>query len=240
MGVEQLIRDRFTAAREYERAWKTWEDDEDGMPPRRDLELEAIVEMINGDRRIHAHSYRQDEILMLIRVAEDFGIRIATFQHILEGYKVAEALASHGAGGSGFSDWWAYKWEAYDAIPGNIPLMHDRGVLVSYNSDNSQLATRLNWEAAKGLKYGMTEEEALATVTINVAKQLGTDAMTGSLEPGKDADLVLWSGNPLSTRTKCLQTWVDGRKYFDVEEDQRLRDRIELSKNKQEITNRKI
>ena len=230
MGVEQLIRDRFTAAREYRQAWQLWEDEERGLPPRRDLELDALVEMLDGKRLIHAHSYRQDEILMLLRVAEDFGIRVATFQHVLEGYKVAEALAQHGAGGSGFSDWWAYKWEAYDAIPGNLPLMQAQGVVVSYNSDNSQLATRLNWEAAKGLKYGMTEEEALATVTINPAKQLGIDRMTGSLEAGKDADVVLWNGNPLSTASKCLQTWIDGRKYFDVDEDLQMRQQIELER----------
>jgi N-acetylglucosamine-6-phosphate deacetylase len=168
---------------------------------------------------------------MLIRVAEEFGIRIATFQHILEGYKVADAIAKHGAGGSGFSDWWSYKWEAYDAIPGNIPLMHQQGVLVSYNSDNAQLATRLNWEAAKGLEYGMSEEEALATVTINVAKQLGTDSFMGSIEPKKEADLVIWNGNPLSTGSKCVQTWVDGRRYFDIEEDAHLRQVAEIERS---------
>ncbi|MEX0602439.1 MAG: amidohydrolase family protein, partial [Bacteroidota bacterium] len=227
MGVEQIIRDRFKAARDYERAWKDWERDKASIPPRRDLELDAIVEMLNGRRLIHAHSYRQDEILMLIRLAEEFGIRIATFQHVLEGYKVADAIAKHGAGASSFSDWWAYKMEAWDAIPGNGPLMHEQGVLVSYNSDNNQLATRMNWEAAKALPFGIPETEALNFVTLNAAKQLRIDNRVGSLEQGKDADFVIWSGPPLSTSTKCEQTWVDGRKYFDLREDMLMRTQIE-------------
>lgn len=227
MGVEQIIRDRFKAALDYQRRWKEWEKDKSKIPPHRDLELEAIVEMIEGRRLIHSHCYRQDEILMLLRVAEEFGIRIASLQHVLEGYKVADAIAKHGAGASTFSDWWAYKIEAWEAIPGNGPLMHKQGVVVSYNSDNSQLATRLNWEAAKALELGVSEEEALNFVTLNPAKQLHIDARVGSLEPGKDADFVIWSGNPLSTLTRCEQTWVDGRKYFDQEEDRVLRKEIE-------------
>ena len=164
---------------------------------------------------------------MLIRVCEEFGIKIASFQHVLEGFKVADAMAKHGAGGSTFSDWWAYKIEAWDAIPGNGPLMHDQGVVVSYNSDNSQLATRLNWEASKAVKFGLSEEEALKFVTINPAKQLKIDDKTGSLEVGKDADFAVWTGNPLSVYTKCEQTWVDGRKYFDVQEDQQMREQIQ-------------
>lgn len=227
MGVEQIIRDRFKAAQDYEKSWKEWERDKSKIPPRRDLELDAIVEMLNGKRLIHSHGYRQDEILMLIRVAEEFGIKIATFQHVLEGYKVADAIAKHGAGASTFSDWWAYKIEAWDAIPGNGPLMHKQGVVVSYNSDNSQLATRLNWEAAKALEFGISEEEALNFVTLNPAKQLKIESNVGSLEQGKDADFAIWSGNPLSTFTKCEQTWVDGRKYFDVQEDHEMQKRIE-------------
>ncbi len=219
MGVEQLIRDRFQAAKEYERAWKNWEKSKKGTPPRRDLELDALVEIVNGTRLIHAHSYRQDEIVALIRVAEEFGIRIATLQHILEGYKVADVIAKHGAGASGFSDWWSYKWEAYEAIPGALPLMHKQGVLISYNSDDSQLATRLNWEASKGIEFGLSEEEVLAAVTINPARQLRIDKYVGSLEAGKDADIAVWSGNPLSTSSKCVQTWVDGRRMFDIDED---------------------
>jgi imidazolonepropionase-like amidohydrolase len=219
MGVDQIIRDRFQAGLDYERAWKDWELDKSSIPPRKDLELDALLEMVKGTRKIHAHSYRQDEILMLIRAAEDYHIKIATFQHALEAYKVADAIAKHGAGASGFSDWWAYKHEAYDAIPGNFPLVWKQGVLVSYNSDDAQLATRLNWEAAKAVPFGISEEEALKFVTINPAKQLGIDKFTGSLEAGKDADFVIWNGNPLSTYTKCEQTWVDGRKMFDIQED---------------------
>lgn len=231
MGVDQIIRDRFQAALDYERAWKEWEKDKTLIPPRKDLELDAILEMIKGTRLIHSHCYRQDEILMLIRVAEDFGIKIATFQHVLEGYKVAEAIAKHGAGASTFSDWWSFKMEAFDAIPGNGPLMHSQGVLVSYNSDNAQLATRLNWEAAKAAKFGLSDEEALKFVTINSAKQLRIDDKVGSLEVGKDADFVIWNGNPISTYSHCEQTWVDGRKYFDIQEDAQLRQQIQKERS---------
>lgn len=226
MGVEQIIRDRFQAALDYEKAQKEWEKDKTKIPPLKDLELDALVEILKGKRLVHAHSYRQDEILMLIRVAEDFGFKVATFQHVLEGFKVADAMAKHGAGGSTFSDWWAYKIEAWDAIPGNGPLMQSQGVVVSYNSDNSQLASRLNWEASKAVKFGLSEEEALKFVTINPAKQLKIDDKVGSLEIGKDADFVIWSGNPLSTYSKCEQTWLDGRRYFDLQEDQRMREQI--------------
>ena len=186
------------------------------LPPRRDLELETIGEIIQGKRLIHCHSYRQDEILAFIRTMESFGVRIGTLQHILEGYKVADEIAKHGAGASAFSDWWAFKFEVYDAIPYAGSLMRDRGVLVSFNSDSSELARRMNLEAAKAVKYGGTpEEEALKFVTLNPAKQLRIDNRVGLLEPGKDADFVIWSGHPLDSRSVCLQTWIDGKKYFD-------------------------
>lgn len=230
MGVEQIIRDRFKAALDYEKEWQDFnalKTKRDVIPPRRDLELEALLEILRGKRLVHAHSYRQDEILMLVRVAEDFGFQIATFQHVLEGYKVAEALANHGAGASTFSDWWAYKFEVYDAIPYNGALMHDAGVVVSFNSDSDELARRMNLEAAKAVKYGgVPEEEALKFVTLNPAKQLRIDHRVGSLEPGKDADFVIWSGHPLSTYSICEQTWIEGRKYFDIEEDKILREQI--------------
>ena len=147
---------------------------------------------------------------MLVRVAEDFGFKIGTFQHVLEGYKVADAIAKMGTGASTFSDWWAYKFEVYDAIPYNGALMHDADVVVSFNSDSDELARRLNTEAAKAVKYGgVTQEEALKFVTLNPAKQLRIDKRVGSLEPGKDADFVIWSGNPLSTYSICEQTWID-------------------------------
>ena len=220
MGVEQLVRDAFTAAKQYRRQWDAWNRTKAGLPPRVDLELEALAEVVEGKRLIHCHSYRQDEILALMRTCEDFGVKIGTFQHVLEGYKVADAIARHGAGGSSFSDWWAYKFEVYDAIPYNGALLHNAGVVVSFNSDNRELARRLNLEAAKAVKYGgVPPEEALKFVTLNPAIQLGIDEHVGSLEPGKDADLVVWSGSPLSTFSRCEQTWVDGRRYFDVEQD---------------------
>ena len=224
MGVEQLVRDAFTAAQRYRQEWDQWNRTKVGMPPRVDLELEALSEVVAGTRLIHCHSYRGDEILALIRTCEDFGIQIATFQHVLEGYKVADAIAKHGAGGSSFSDWWAYKFEVYDAIPYNGALLHNAGVVVSFNSDNAELARRLNLEAAKAVKYGnVPPEEALKFVTLNPARQLRVDNRVGSLEVGKDADLVVWSASPLSTFSRCEQTWVDGRRYFDLEDDRRMR-----------------
>jgi N-acetylglucosamine-6-phosphate deacetylase len=162
-----------------------------------------------------------------MRLAEEFGFRVATFQHVLEGYKVADVMAKHGAGGSTFSDWWAYKFEVYDAIPYNGALMHDAGVVVSFNSDSDELARHLNTEAAKAVKYGgLSPEEALKFVTLNPAKQLRIDKQVGSIEPGKDADLVVWSGSPLSAYSACEQTWIDGRRYFDREEDRMMNQEI--------------
>ena len=236
MGVEQIIRDAFTAAREYRGRWKEHRGRKSQnlkkIPPRRDLELEALVEILEGDRRVHCHSYRQDEILMLIRVAEDFGFRIGTFQHVLEGYKIAEAIAHHGAGASTFSDWWAYKFEVIDAIPFNGSLMHKVGVVTSFNSDSGELARRLNTEAAKAVKYGdLTEEEALKFVTLNPAIQLGIDRWVGSLEEDKDADFVIWSDNPLSVYAVCEQTWIDGKNYFNMVRDQQMRKEAEAERN---------
>lgn len=224
MGVEQIFRDEFQAAIEYRERQDSWARTRQGLPPRRDLELDAIVQILDGRRWIHCHSYRQDEILALIRVLDDFKIRIGTFQHILEGYKVADAMAKHGAMGSAFSDWWAYKYEVYDAIPYAGALMHNAGVVVSFNSDDRELARHLNHEAAKAVKYGgVPPEEAFKFVTLNPAKQLRIDRYVGSLEPGKDADLVVWSSSPLSTMSRCEQTWIDGRLYFDRESDKELR-----------------
>ncbi|REK06754.1 MAG: hypothetical protein DWQ37_22170 [Planctomycetota bacterium] len=226
MGVEQLVRDAFEAALQYRRRWDAYNRTKVGLPPRVDLELEALAEVVEGKRLIHCHSYRQDEILALMRTCEAFDVQIGTFQHVLEGYKVADVIAKHGAGGSSFSDWWAYKFEVYDAIPYNGALLHNAGVVTSFNSDNAELARRLNLEAAKAVKYGgVPEEEALKFVTLNPAKQLGIDKYVGSLEAGKDADLVVWSASPLSTLSRCEQTWVDGQCYFDVEEDKKLREK---------------
>jgi imidazolonepropionase-like amidohydrolase len=217
MGVPAFHTNRFAAAQRYAAALEK-QRREGGRPVRRDLELEAIAEIIRGERLIHCHSYRQDEILAFLRVMESFGVRVATLQHILEGYKVADEIAKHGAGASAFADWWAYKFEVYDAIPAAGSIMRERGVNVSFNSDDSDLARRMNLEAAKAVKYGGTpEEEALNFVTINPAKQLGIDRMVGSLEVGKDGDFAVWSGNPLATSSVCLETWIDGKQYFERE-----------------------
>ena len=224
MGVETYIRDRFQAALDYRKQDGRNQGGNGTGAKRRDLELDCLLEIIDKKRMVHCHSYRQDEILMLMRVAESYGFRICTFQHVLEGYKVAEHLARHGAMASTFSDWWAYKFEVIDAIPFNGSLMRENGVIVSFNSDSSELARRMNLEAAKAVKYGGTsEEEALKFVTLNPAKQLRIEQYVGSLEVGKHADFVIWSGHPLSTFTRCEQTWIEGRKYFDLEEDKRMR-----------------
>ena len=216
MGVEEIIRDRFRAAQEYVAASKQ----KGALPFRRDLQLEALAEIVSGKRLIHCHSYRQDEVLALLRVVKEFNVRVATLQHILEGYKIAQEIAQAGTGGSTFADWWSYKFEVIDAIPYNASMMQSQGVLMSVNSDSADLARRLNTEAAKSTKFGgMPPEDALKLVTLNPAKQLGIDARVGSLEPGKDADFVLWSDNPLSNYARVNQTWIDGRKYFDRADD---------------------
>ncbi|HQZ64698.1 MAG TPA: amidohydrolase family protein [Planctomycetaceae bacterium] len=224
MGVEQLFRDSFEAARDYAKKMDAWQTNRRGLPPRRDLELDALREVLEGRRWIHCHSYRQDEILALLRVLEEYDVTIGTFQHILEGYKVANELAKHGAMASAFSDWWAYKFEVYDAIPHAGALMHKQGVVVSFNSDDGELARHLNQEAAKAIKYGgVPREEALKFVTLNPAKQLRIDDLVGSLEAGKHADFVVWNGDPLSNFTRCEQTWIDGRRYFQREDDDQMR-----------------
>ncbi|MDX2114257.1 MAG: amidohydrolase family protein, partial [Planctomycetota bacterium] len=234
MGVETYIRDRFVAAREYaaERA-RSGSAAGAGAGARRDLELEALAEILAGERLVHCHSYRQDEILMLCRVAKEFGFKIGTFQHVLEGYKVAEAIREQAIGGSAFSDWWAYKFEVVDAIPHAGAIMHDAGVVVSFNSDSDELARRMNGEAAKAVKYGGVDPaEALKFVTLNPAKQLKIDGMTGSLEVGKDADFVVWSGSPLSSMSRCERTFVDGREMFSLERDRAERERIRAERER--------
>lgn len=227
MGVEQIMRDRFEAAREYQKAWTEWNRNPRGLPPRRDLELDAISEILKGERWIHCHSYRQDEILAMLRTLEDYNVRIGSLQHILEGYKVAEAMAKHGAMASSFSDWWGYKFEVVDAVPFNGALMHRMGIVVSFNSDDNELGRHLNHEAAKAIKYGgVSEVEALKFVTLNPAKQLRIDNYVGSLEVGKQADFVIWNGSPLSATSLCEQTWIDGKKYFDRSEDAVARTRV--------------
>lgn len=236
MGVEVSIRNAFLEAKAYKKSW----DDYDAavkaaaakkpakgaapaplpMAPRKDLQMEALKEVLEGKRLVHAHSYRADEILMLINVANEMGFKIATFQHVLEGYKVASEIAKHGAGGSTFSDWWAYKEEAYDAIPYNAAIMASHGVVVSLNSDSDELARRLYWEAAKTVRYGgVSEEEAFKMVTLNPAKQLRIDKWVGSIEVGKDADLAIFRSHPFAPDTRVEMTLVDGKVMFDRSKD---------------------
>jgi len=220
MGVEDVIREAFTEAKAYKASWDDYNGlvakGEHPLPPRKDLKLEALKEVLEGKRYVHSHSYRADEILMLIRVADEFGFKIRTFQHVLEGYKVAKEIAAHGAGGSTFSDWWDYKIEAADAIPYNAALMMKKGVIASLNSDDAELMRHLNTEAGKTMKYGgATEDEALAMVTLNPAKQLGIDNRVGSIDVGKDADLVIYDKYPLSDYAKVQKVLIDGAVYFD-------------------------
>ena len=236
MGTEDVIREAFTEAKAYQKEWREYqakvEQHEPGLvPPRRDLKLEPLVEVLEGRRYVHAHCYRADEILMLLHVADEFGIHIRTLQHVLEGYKVAKEIAAHGTGASTFSDWWAYKVEAYDAIPYNAAIMAKKGVVVSLNSDDAELMRHLNTEAAKTMKYGgMTETEALSMVTINPAKQLGIDNRVGSIEPGKDADLVIYYKHPLSNYAKVQKVFIDGNMYFDRDNDVSARQAKEVKK----------
>nr|WP_233131502.1 amidohydrolase family protein [Tenacibaculum holothuriorum] len=227
MGVEQVYIDYFQRAKEYDEKKKS------GKPYRKDIELETLAEIINKERFISCHSYVQSEINMLMKVAEKFNFNINTFTHILEGYKVADKMKKHGVGGSTFSDWWAYKYEVNDAIPYNAAIMHNQGVTVAINSDDAEMSRRLNQEAAKTIKYGgMSEQEAWNTVTINPAKLLHLDDRTGSIKVGKDADVVLWSGNPLSVYSKAEKTIIDGAIYFDLEKDLAKRKAIKAERAK--------
>ena len=232
MGVQDVIRQAFLDAGHYLAEWDAYRAADGHRPaPRRDLKLERLGEVLRGERWVHAHSYRGDEILQLLRVAEEFGVTVRTLQHVLEGYKVADEIAAHGAGASTFSDWWAYKVEAYDAIPHNAALMADRGVLVSINSDSGEEIRHLNQEAAKAMKWGgLDEEAALRLVTLNPAIQLGIDDRVGSIDEGKDADLTVWEGHPLTMFGKPVQTWVDGKLYFDVDLDRERQAAVEAEK----------
>src|SRR4030095_9566356 len=235
MGVEETIRDAFTRARDYKTTWDEYrakaQSEKNLIPPRRDLQLEPLVEILEGKRYVHAHCYRADEILMLISLADEFGFKIKTFQHVLEGYKVAKEVAAHGAGASMFADSWAYKIEAYDAIPYTAAIMTRAGVVVSMNSDSDERARRLNIEAAKAMHYGdLTEEQALKLVTLNPAIQLGIQDRVGSIEVGKDADLAIWNGHPFSVYSRVDTTFIDGEVFFDRQTD--LARRADLAKER--------
>ena len=229
MGVEQVFIDAFSQAREYEQQWNAYNalsaaQQRNTTAPRRDLVSDAMLEVLNGERFVTAHSYVQSEINMLLHVADSFDFTINTFTHILEGYKVADKMAAHGAGGSTFSDWWAFKWEVREAIPYNAALMQQAGMVVALNSDDAEMSRRLNQEAGKVVKYGgVSESDALKMITLNPAKLLHLDDRMGSIRVGKDADLVLWNDHPLSVYALAMTTWVDGVAYFDRERDQQLR-----------------
>jgi imidazolonepropionase-like amidohydrolase len=228
MGVKALMSDAFNAARDYQDDQAQYaelrsREKRKQLSPRPDYRLQAIAQVLNGERDVHIHSYVQSEILMFLRLAEAYDFKVTAFTHVLEGYKLAPELAAHGAGASTFADWWAYKFEVYDAIPQNACLMMNAGVLTSINSDDFEMQRRLNQEAAKSVKYcDMSQEDAWNMVTINPAKQLGIDAITGSVEEGKQADLVLWDANPLSVYAKSQAVWIGGKRYFDRAEDKQM------------------
>lgn len=237
MGVEQTYYNYFTKAKEYKARWNTYNGSaansvRKGMPPatempRRDLQLDALVEIMDKKRFITCHSYVQSEINMLMHVADSFNFKVNTFTHILEGYKVADKMKAHGANASTFADWWAYKYEVIDAIPYNSALLTKMGINTAVNSDDAEMARRLNQEAAKAIKYGgLTEEQAWKLCTYNPAKMLHLDNRMGSIKAGKDADIVVWSDNPLSIYAKAEKTFVDGICFYDIEKDAQMHDWI--------------
>jgi imidazolonepropionase-like amidohydrolase len=232
MGVEQVYYDAFIRAKNYEKTWNDFnavvaKQKGSSGAPRRDIELDALVEILNKKRFITCHSYVQSEINMLMHVADSMGFKVNTFTHILEGYKVADKMKEHGVGASTFSDWWAYKYEVAEAIPYNATILTEQGVVTAINSDDAEMGRRLNQEAAKAVKYGgMSEEDALKMVTLNPAKLLHLDNRMGSIKEGKDADVVLWSDHPLSVYARAEKTFVDGICYYDADKDLLLRDEV--------------
>jgi imidazolonepropionase-like amidohydrolase len=230
MGQEEVLRDAFMRARDYKAGWDDYNarvaKGEKGLvAPERNLELDPLVEVLEGKRLVHAHSYRADEMLMLLNVAKEFGFTVKTLQHGLEGYKIASEIAQAGTGLSTFADEWSYKIEAYDAIPYNTAILLKHGVVATVNSDSDERARRLNIDAAKMMRYGgLTEDEALKTITYNGAVQLGVEKRVGSIEVGKDADVVIWNGDPLSVYSTAETTFIDGEVFFDKKRDMAMRD----------------
>jgi len=235
MGVEEVIREAFTQGREYIKQWDDYEAakkrGEDPLPPRRDLKLEAMADVLRGKIDIHSHCYRADEIVMLMRLCEEFGVQVHTLQHVLEGYKVAPEIAKHGASASILPDWWAYKMEAYDAIPYNAAIMARRGITVAIHSDSNEHARRFYQEAGKMMKYGdLTEEEALRLVTLNAAIEIRLDHRIGSIDVGKDADIVLFNGHPFSVYSRPEMTMIEGEVFFDRKQDIEMRAKLAAEK----------
>lgn len=231
MGTQEIIRDHFRAALDYRAEWERYEANGEGIPPRRDLRMEALLDILDQELLISSHGYRQDEFLALVRLAEEFDFRVQTLQHGVEAYKIAPELAASGVAAVVWSDWAAFKLEAYDATTYNARLLMEAGVVTSLHSDNSAIASRMNWEAGKLLRTGVDEIQALSTVTNQSAQAIAIDDKVGSLEAGKDADFVIWSDNPLSQFTRAEQTWVDGRQYFTLEMDAQLREQMETERN---------
>ena len=232
MGQEEVLRDAFTRARDYKASLdeykaKVAKGDKTAIAPSRNLELEPLVEVLEGKRYVHAHSYRADEMLMLLNVAKEFGFTVKTLQHGLEGYKIASEIQQAGTGLSSFADEWSYKIEAYDAIPYNVPILLQHGVVATVNSDSDERARRLNIDAAKLVRYGgLSDDDALKTITYNGAVQLGVQDRVGSIEIGKDADVVIWSGHPLSVYSSAETTFIDGEVFFDKQKDLAMRDQM--------------
>jgi len=235
MGTLETMRDAFVRARDYKKNWDDFRAGKTKTPPKRSVELEPIVEVLDGKRLVHAHGYRSDEHLNLMKLANEFGFTVATLQHGLEAYKIAPEIAKYKTGVSIFVDYWGYKMEAYDTIPYNAYILWKNGVVVSINSDSGERIRRLNLDAAKTMKYGgVPEEEALKMVTLNPAKQLGIDKMTGSIEVGKDADIAIWSEHPFSVYTKAEMTIIDGEVFFDRAKDIAMRTQLDAERKRLE------
>jgi imidazolonepropionase-like amidohydrolase len=234
MGTLEVMRDAFVRARDYKQAWDDYRAKKTNIPPRRDIELEPLVEVLEGKRLVHAHGYRSDEHLNLMLLADEFGFRVATLQHGLEAYKIAPEIARRGTGVSIFADSWSYKLEAYDSIPYNGYILWKNGVVVSINSDSDERMRRLNLDAAKMMKYGgVPEEESLKMITLNPAKQLGIDKRTGSIEQGKDGDIVIWNAHPFSAYSRVDMTLIEGEVYFDRATD--IQKRAEIAREREAL-----
>lgn len=234
MGTMETIRDAFRRARDYKQAWDDFRAKKTKVPPRTDEQLQPLVEILEGKRIVHCHGYRSDEHLNMLKMAEEFGFRVGTLQHALEAYKIAPEVAKHGAGASIFTDSWSYKLEAYDSIPYNAYILWKAGVVVSINSDSDERMRRLNLDAAKVMKYGgVPEQDSLQMITINPARQLGIDKRTGSIEQGKDGDIVIWSGHPFSPYSRVETTMIEGEVFFDRAAD--LQKRSLLAKEREDL-----
>ncbi len=245
MGTEDVIRTAFIEARNYMQKWDDYKKraaagDKTAVRPAKDLKLEPLAEVLRGERTTNVHGYRADEMLMMIRLADEFGFKVNSFEHGLEGYKIAKEIIAHGAFVSTFADSWAYKVEAWDAIPYNAAIITRKGGMACINSDSAERARRLNQEAARTMKYGgLNEQEALVLITLNPAKELRIDDRVGTIDPGKDADLVIWNHHPLSVYAVAQKTFVDGEPYFDIQKDHEMRLRAEEERKALEALDKK-